>query len=499
MTATALRRPLVKGTTLFLAITLGLGLILFLLWALSPDPAALARTARADRPSVRPSPRTDLPLGATAEWWAAVQGQLGQELLPASSSVPAAPSWSDSGETSFARFGLSVASAGDVNGDGYADVAVAADGYPNGGARGRVYVYHGSSDGLGSTPALTLTGETSSDRFGCSIASAGDVNGDGYADLVVGAYGRLDNTGRVYVYHGSSGGLASTAAFTVTGENTYDRFGFSVASAGDVNGDGYADLIVGAKYHDGRHGKVYVYQGSSAGLSTTVAFTATGENTDDDFGHAVAPAGDVNGDGYADVIVAANYHDSFRGQVYVYHGSSSGLVATPAFTVTGESTLTWFGSSVAAAGDVNGDGYTDVIVGAHRYGSYNDEGRMYVYHGSSEGLSTTVAFTATGSAGDWLGGSVASAGDVNGDGYADVIVGADHHLTTTGKAQVYHGGSGGLGHTPAFTLTGEDESYYFGASVATAGDVNGDGYADLVVGAYGYDNARGRLYRRRRG
>jgi hypothetical protein len=341
-----------------------------------------------------------------------------------------------------------VASAGDVNGDGYADVIVGADGYPGFDYRGRAYVYHGSSSGLAGTPATILTGENNGDRFGTSVASAGDVNGDGYADVIVGAYGYPGETlmGAVYVFHGSPTGLAATPALTLAGENDGDRFGASAASAGDVNGDGYADTIVGAwRYpnNTGR-GRAYIYHGSPSGLAATAILTLTGEVQGDRLGCSVGSAGDVNGDGYADAVVGAS--SIFQERVYAFHGSASGLGVTPAVTLTGENDWESFGWSAASAGDLNGDGYADVIVGAYGSPAIASQGRACVYHGSATGLTPTPALTLTGeSLGDWFGLPVAGAGDVNGDGYADAVVGAHRYPSTDwwGAAYVYHGNDGG--------------------------------------------------------
>ena len=399
-------------------------------------------------------------------------------------------------------FGWSVASAGDVNGDGYADVIVGADGYSS--STGRAYIYHGSASGIGSSAARTLTGENSNDRFGTSVASAGDVNGDGYDDVIIGAhtYDSSDDEGRAYIFHGSSSGIGASAARTLTGAGTDYFFGISVAGAGDVNGDGYADVVIGAYGYSTYTGRAFIYHGSSSGIGASVSRTLTGEASDDYFGWSVASAGDVNGDGYADVIVGAKWNDDGgdkAGEAYVYHGSGNGIITTAIWSDQGEAASDYFGYSVAAAGDVNGDGYADVIVGAYgNDGAGSAAGEAYVYHGSASGLSASPDWSDQGeAASDWFGLRVAGAGDVNGDGYGDVIVGAygnDGAGSSAGEAYVYHGSASGLSASPDWSDQGEAASDYFGHRVAAAGDVNGDGYADVIVGAYGYSSYTGRAY-----
>ncbi len=414
-----------------------------------------------------------------------------------------------------AFFGYSVASAGDVNGDGYSDVIIGAWGYLDGSNsyEGRAFVYHGSAVGLSASPNSTPDdADQAGASFGISVACAGDVNGDGYSDVIIGASGYVDggNTGegRAFVYHGSVTGLSATPNNTPDDANqTFAYFGISVTSAGDINGDGYSDVIIGANgYDDGANtdeGRVFVYHGSAAGLS------ATPNNTPDDanqafavFGICVASAGDVNGDGYSDVIIGANGYDdganTDEGRAFVYHGSATGLPATPNSTPDDANQLyAEFGVGVASAGDVNGDGYSDVIIGANYYddGATGNEGRAFVYHGSAAGLSASPNSTPDDAdqAGAFFGISVASAGDVNGDGYSDVIIGAEAYddgaIADEGRAFVYHGSPAGLSATPNSTPDDADQiSAYFGISVASAGDVNGDGYSDVIIGSYWYDD-----------
>ncbi len=407
--------------------------------------------------------------------------------------------WTKTGEATNNYFGYSVASAGDVNGDGFADIVVGA--YGNSSSAGRAYVFHGSATGPGPSGEWFATGETASNRFGWSVASAGDVNGDGYADVIVGAYAITTNTGKAYVFHGSATGLSLTWNWFKSGEATSNQFGFSVASAGDVNGDGYADVIVGAPQRTTQTGKAYVFLGSAAGLGATATWTANGLATNTRYGHSVASAGDVNGDGFADVIVGAPGPEPSGfppptpqwGRAYLFLGSAGGLGAAAGWTATGEATDDYFGDSVASAGDVNGDGYGDVIVGADGFSL--GTGRVYVFHGSAAGLSTTANWTMNGEAEeDWFGWSAAAAGDVNGDGYGDVIVGALGYSAYTGRAYLFLGSAGGLGATAAWTATGEATDDQFGNAVASAGDVNGDGFADVVVAAFGASTYTGRAY-----
>ncbi len=416
-----------------------------------------------------------------------------------STGLKAVPSWTAESNQAYAYFGYSVASAGDVNGDGYSDVIVGAYRYDSDQSdAGRTFVYHGSSTGLSASSSWTAESNQAGTYFGCSVASAGDVNGDGYSDVIVGAqyYSNGEsNEGGAFVYHGSSTGLSATASWTAESNQVEAYFGISVASAGDVNGDGYSDVIVGAYYYDNgeiNEGGAFVYHGSSTGVSATSSWTAESNQVDAYFGVSVASAGDVNGDGYSDIILGAsgyNNGQSTEGRAFVYHGSSTGVSKTASWTAESNQVGAWFGCSVASAGDVNGDGYSDVIVGAYEY----DEGRAFVYHGSSTGVSATASWTAESNQAEaWFGYSVASAGDVNGDGYSDVIVGAhnyDNGLTYEGRAFVYHGSSTGLNAYPSWTAESNQAQTGFGYSVASAGDVNGDGYSDVIVGAPWYDNS----------
>ena len=417
-----------------------------------------------------------------------------------------AASWTAESNQAAATLGYSVASAGDVNGDGFSDVVIGAPRFDNGeGDEGRAYVFHGSAMGLQFTAARFVEGGQDSALFGYSVASAGDVNGDGYSDVIVGASsydGGQSNEGRACVYYGSASGISVSPAWTAEGNQDNAWFGSAVARAGDVNGDGYADVIVAAYGYDNGQadeGRAFVYHGSASGLSASPAWTGECNQVGAAFGYSVSSAGDVNKDGYGDVIIGARWFDNgqdYEGRAFVYHGSASGLAPSPAWTAEGNQINALFGHSVGTAGDVNADGYSDVIIGAPlQSNGQSEEGRAYVYAGSASGLAASPIWTAElDQTHAGFGVAVGGAGDVNGDGYSDIVIGAyafDGGHTDEGRAMVYYGSATGPRPGPAWTAEGDQAGAYFGYSVATAGDVNGDGYSDVLVGAYGYDNGQG--------
>ncbi len=390
--------------------------------------------------------------------------------------------------------GFNVASAGDVDGDGYSDVIIGVSGVPAplGGAAftGAAYVYLGSSTGLSTTASWSRTGTASSD-FG-SVSSAGDVNGDGYSDVIVGASGAGGNTGAAYVYLGSSSGLSTTVSWTGNGPAANSNYGYTLGCAGDVNGDGYSDIIVGTYAVGGNAGAAYVYYGGPSGPATTASWTGSGA-VNSYYGGCVASAGDVNGDGYSDIIVGAPGVSSIAGAAYLYYGSATGLAVTPAWTKIGSIPNGIFGISVGCAGDINGDGYSDIIVSASGTPGGGVTGTAYVFNGGSGGVSTTASWTASGLSNSMYGWKVASAGDVNGDGYSDLIVGSYGYSGNTGAAYMYYGSSAGLSATASWTITGTVNSY-LGGSVGSAGDVDGDGYSDVLVAPYGAAGGTASVY-----
>ncbi|MFN8242848.1 MAG: FG-GAP-like repeat-containing protein [Ferruginibacter sp.] len=421
------------------------------------------------------------------------------------SGLSTTPAWQAESNQINAQFGISVASAGDVNGDGYSDVIVGANGYSNGQTgEGAAFVYQGSASGLSTTANWSAESNQAAALFGRSVASAGDVNGDGYSDVIIGAYQYTNgqaSEGAAFVYHGSASGLSATANWTAESNQASANLGIAVASAGDVNGDGYSDVIVGAYLYDNgtvNEGAAFVYQGSASGLSASASWTGDSNQNASFYGRSVASAGDVNGDGYSDVIVGAYTYSNGQaneGRAFLYMGSATGLSAATAWTAESNQAGASFGISVASAGDVNGDGYSDVIVGAHTFDNgQTDEGSTFTYHGAANGISSTFTTQIeSNQAGAEMGFSVSCAGDVNGDGYSDVIIGApyyDNGQSFEGRAYVYHGRPAGLLTTADWTAEINLANTYFGSAVSGAGDVNGDGYSDVIIGAPGYSNGQ---------
>ncbi|MCK6528025.1 FG-GAP-like repeat-containing protein [Myxococcota bacterium] len=408
--------------------------------------------------------------------------------------------WVRDGDQAGAAFGSSVAAAGDVDGDGYGDAVVGADGFTGGeSSEGRAALYRGGASGLSATPDWTFEGDQAGAGAGASVASAGDVNGDGYADVVVGAPGYADGEageGRAWVFLGSAGGLGAAPSASVEPDQAGAGLGICVAGAGDVDGDGVGEVLIGAAGYDSGladAGAVFLHAGETSSLDDAPAWTGTVGVAGNSFSLSAASAGDVNGDGYDDLVLgSAEYSngEDNEGWAGVYLGAPEGFGAAPAWEVEGDDANSYLGKSVSGAGDVNGDGYADVVVGQDHGGDRVSGGRVLVFHGSASGLPSTPSWTATGDDYAQLGADVDSAGDVNGDGYGDVVVGATFSSpfgVGPGKAYVYLGSASGLETSPVWEASsGLTESWY-GLGVAGAGDVNGDGYADVLVAAFGED------------
>ena len=369
-----------------------------------------------------------------------------------------------------------------------------------------------------SAAAAKLVGEWPDDRAGASVSSAGDVDADGYDDLLIGAYKANSGgswAGVAYLVLGPVSGEVdlSAADAKLVGEEPDDRAGRSVSSAGDVDADGYDDLLVGAFREDSggeRAGAAYLVLGPVSGEVDLSAAAAklVGEEPVDQAGHSVSSAGDVDADGYDDLLVGALFHASggdSAGAAYLVLGPVSGEadLSAAAAKLVGEEPVDYAGSSVSSAGDVDADGYDDLLVGAP-YQSYDSvsTGAAYLLLGPVSGevdLSAAAAKLVGEARNDRAGYSVSSAGDVDADGYADLLVGAhreDSGGVRAGAAYLVLSPVSGIVHLSAAAakLVGGAGGSQAGISVSSAGDVDADGYADLLVGAPYVDTGAGAAY-----
>ena len=437
------------------------------------------------------------------------------------------------GENANDYAGYRVAIAGDVNGDGYDDILIGAwlnD--ENGANAGQAYLIFGKASGWSmdadlSNADASFWGEHAGDIAGLRVAGAGDVNGDGYDDILISATSNGEgatNAGQTYLILGKASGWAkdtnlSNSNASFWGEHNGDTSGYSIAGAGDVNDDGYDDFLIGAVNNDdggSNAGQTYLILGKRSGWAMDTNLSKAdasfwGENAGDISGIWVDGAGDVNGDGYDDFLISAYYNNdggTIAGQTYLILGKPSGWTRDTDLSKAdasfwGENAGDNSGVSVAGTGDVNGDGYDDFLIGAYKSGDGgSDAGQTYLILGKASGwamdtdLSKADASFLGEYAGDYSGRSVDGAGDVNGDGYDEILIGAALNSdggTRAGQTYLILGKPSGWAMDT--NLSKADASFWgevnnddSGDSVAGAGDVNGDGYDDILIGAWANDD-----------
>lgn len=402
--------------------------------------------------------------------------------------------------------GLALAAIGDQDADGFGDLAIGAPDFEE---KGAVFVVSGTRRGeviLSDAEAIALlAGESADDNAGISLANVGDVDGDGFDDLLIGA----DYSSAVESYAGAAylvlGPVNSSRSLSVADMILYgvesDGFlGSVVASVGDMSGDGVVDLAVGAMGEADGTGAVYLFSGSERGeidIDTYQAKLAGESLFDAAGGIVVTGAGDVDGDGVSDLIIGMSFNNGRRGAVYLVLGPVSGSMnlSEADGKLTGEDPSDHAGAALSSIDDVNGDGYGDFLVGAN----YNNAGGTYAGAAylvlgpvSDSGGLSDVETKLTGEKDDLAGGSVAMLGDTNGDGESDCLIGAEGNGLAgrdAGVAYLVYGPVSGVVtlSEEAGTFTGEDEEDAAGNVVAPADDVDNDGYQDFLVGALSSD------------
>lgn len=419
--------------------------------------------------------------------------------LAGASTLTRQPDWVVEGPIANAQFGGMVNAQGDLNKDGFKDLIVSSATTAQGTQRGAVEVFYGSRKGPAKTAAWRYEGTMDWAQVGSSPVVA-DVNGDGWPDLVVGAYnqsGAVPYNGAVLVFLGSAKGLPATPSQVLEGPSSNSFFGWKIRALGDFNQDGYADIAVSAIGANDNLGALYIYQGSASGLASTPVSTLTGAGPWTYFGR-IFEVGDTNGDGIPDILVGASSPvGGIPGMAWIYRGSTSGYANTKAETLFAPIALAdsdGFGNSVAVLGDVDGDGYPDVAVAAPSY--FQDTknfGLITVFYGSANGIAasgrTQIVQPNSGNM-SFFGMNMLGGRDFDGDGRPDLVVGTADNARPNdptepfpGGIWIYHGSATGLDTTNIYKMYGKRNSRDEVGITLEVGDVTGDGVMDLITGS----------------
>jgi len=367
-------------------------------------------------------------------------------------------------------FGNFISSAGDVNGDGFDDIIVGSNIITSLNYRSYAYIFYGGMT-MNNIADVTLIGELNT--YLVCVSSAGDVNGDGYSDVIMGSYQpSISYRGLISVFYGGYS-MDANPDFTFYPNGSYSGLRFSVSTAGDVNADGFSDVIIGVgseEFATSPPGKAFLFYGGIGGIFHTPAVTFSGVYRGDKYGLSVSSVGDVNGDGFSDAAVSSTYYNSYSGRLFIYYGGIN-MDNSSDIVLSGENPFDEFGTKFSSAGDVNGDGYSDVIVSSPGYNL--STGRVYIYYGGIY-MDNVPDMSIAGKY------KFAGLGDVNGDEYSDIIIGNSSYFSSTGQVKIYFGGSI-MDSLADIEMSGSIVDNAFGLSVS-GGDLNGDGYPDIFVG-----------------